>query len=135
VEARTKALVDIFQARVYLGKVTARVLRPDSEEEYLTINVNGKQNADPLLPVIPFGIIRKAIPRYSAGIELEYEAPPEIADQQILATARKLSGEYPLSYKKIEVTFISKSESSPEQCRLWFKEDANGEDYKFSPCP
>ncbi len=135
VESKTRELVDNFQTRVYRGEVTARVLRPDSEEEYLTIVVKGVKNADPLLPVIPFGIIRKVTPQYAAGIELEYETPPDIPDQQILNTARKLSGEYPLTYQKIKITFIGESDSATKQCRLWFREDENGEEYKFNQCP
>jgi hypothetical protein len=135
IESKTRKLVDNFQARVYRGEVTARVLKPGTEEEYLTIVVKGVNNADPLLPIIPFGIISKVIPKYAQGIKIEYEIPTDVPDQQLLDTARKLSGEYPLTYQMIEFTFVDESDSATEQCRLWFREDENGEDYKFSPCP
>jgi len=135
IESVTRKVIDDFQTRVYRGEVTERVLKPGSDEEYLTIVVKGVKNADPLLPVIPFGIIRKVIPKYAKGIKIEYEIPSDISDQQILNTARKLSGEYPLTYQMIEVTFVDDSDSSKEQCRLWFMEDENGEDYKFNQCP
>lgn len=135
VEERTRTLVDDFQARVYPGQVTARVLTPGSEEEYLTISANGKPNADPLLPVIPFGKISKVIPKYEEGIVLEYQTPPGISDEEMLRTARKLSAGYPLSYQKIEITFVNETDSDQPECRLYFVEDTGGEDYKFRPCP
>jgi hypothetical protein len=131
VEAKTKLITDDFQRRVYRGKVNARVLQPGNKEEYLAITVPGETNADPILPVVPYGILRKVTPKYANGISLEYETPDDISDEQILATARNLSERFPLTYPKIEITFFDTSKN----CRLWFVEDSNGENFKFDACP
>ena len=57
IEKNTRELVKQYQEDVYRGQVTAHVLKPGSEEEYLTLEFKGSVNADPILPIIPFGRI------------------------------------------------------------------------------
>lgn len=134
IDQEAQILLRTFQHQVYRGNVTARVLKTGSEDEYLTLESKGEVNADPLLPVVPFGTIRAAQRGYADGIALTYEAPLEIDDQNLLKTARALSASYPLTYKKIRISFISQDGNGREICRLYFIEDSSGEEYRFNEC-
>jgi hypothetical protein len=130
VENKMQAIVKNYQEKVYSGKLTVRVFKPGSEEEYLTKSIGGTANADPLLPVMPFGRIKAVERPKSTQITLDYQVPPEIQDQELLVTARQLSSIYPISFQQVEIIF----RETDNNCRLWFIEDANGEDYKFNKC-
>jgi SH3-like domain-containing protein len=134
IEQETKNILNAYQQEVYRGDVSARVLNPGGEEEFMTMDSAGEVNADPLLPVIPFGLLKQAHRRYAQGITLTYSVPDTINDQQLLRTARMLSASYPLSYKRIEISFKSSRLESGNNCRLWFVEDARGEEFKWDEC-
>ena len=134
IEKRTRDLVKQYQEEVYHGQVTARVLKPGSEEEYLTLEFNGSANADPILPVIPFGRIEKVDRKIPSQIKLSYSAPEDISDEKLISTARQLSSIFPISYQRVEITFKDAPYSTEKPCRLWFMEDRNGEDYKLNQC-
>ncbi len=131
VEAQTKKLIAEYQAKVYRGDVTARVLKPNSQDEYLTLDIRGKQNPDIRLPVLPFGILTDVNNTSPEAIRLTINTPEQITDETILKTARNIVSIYPISYSKVELIFVSEQEI----CRLWFKEDEGGEDYKLNECP
>lgn len=134
IEDGTTAILHAYQQEVYRGDVSARVLKPDSEEEFMTMDFSGEVNADPLLPVIPFGFLKQAHRRYAQGITLTYIVPDSLSDQQLLETARTLSASYPLTYKRIEISFITNRTRRENNCRLWFVEDARGEEFKLNEC-
>jgi hypothetical protein len=131
VEEKTKKLVREYQEKVYRGDVTARVLKPGSQEEYLTMNVNGYKNPDIILPVLPFGILNDVNNLDPENIKLTISTPDEISDEQLLNIARNIVSIYPVTYSKVEVLFVS----DDKQCRLWLFEDESGEDYKVNQCP
>jgi hypothetical protein len=134
IENKTRNLLKQYQQEVYSGHVTARVLKPNSDEEYLTIEVEGDVNADPLLPVVPFGRIERVDRNNPSEIKLSYSTPEDISDENLILTARKLSSVFPISYRRIEITFKNAPYSMEEPCRLWYIEDKNGEDYKIGQC-
>jgi hypothetical protein len=134
VEKKTRELVKLYQEDVYRGHVTARVLRAGSDEEYITLEIKGSVNADPLLPVIPFGRIEKVERNNPSKIKLSYSTPVDISDEKLISTARQLSSKFPISYQLVEITFKNAPYSTEKQCRLWFMEDKNGEDYKLNQC-
>jgi len=134
VEKKTRDLVKKYQDDVYRGQVTARVLKPGSDEEYLTLEIKGSVNADPVLPVIPFGRIEYVDRNNPSQIKLSYSAPEDIADEKLISTARQLSSKFPISYNQVEITFKNAPYSAEKPCRLWFMEDKNGEDYKLNQC-
>lgn len=41
---------------------------------------------------------------------------------------------FPITYQHVEITFKNAPYSEEKPCRLWFMEDANGEDYKLNRC-
>jgi len=134
IENKTRNLLKQYQKDVYSGHVTARVLKPNSDEEYLTIEVEGTVNADPLLPVVPFGRIEKVDRNNPFEIKLSYSTPNHISDENLILTARELSSVFPISYRRIEITFKNAPYSLEEPCRLLFIEDKNGEVYKMGTC-
>jgi hypothetical protein len=134
IEKKTRDLVKKFQKDVYRGQVTARVLKPGSDEEYMTLEFKGSVNADPILPVIPFGRIENVDRNHPSEIKLSYSTPKDISDEKLISTARQISSTFPISYQRVEVTFKDAPYSVEEPCRLWFMENANGEEYKLNHC-
>jgi len=98
------------------------------------IKVEGNINADPLLPIIPFGHIEFVDRRNPEIIALFYSAPKDVSNEQLLLTARQISSKFPLTYQKVEITFSSPLSTDKKQCRLWFSEGQNGETYIFDSC-
>ena len=134
VKIRTEQILERYQRKVYKGEVSARVLKPSTEEEFLTVNRSGEINSEPLLPIIPFGRIKQIDRSDPDVISLVYVIPRDIPEQKLLPTARNLSAEFPLSYKKVQIRFLSENEKKQPVCRLWFQEGQTGEQYKFDPC-
>ncbi len=131
IKKSTEKLVREYQVEVYRGNVTARVLKPGSQDEYLTIDVKGKQNPDIKLPVLPFGILSDVDNAAPAIIKLTITTPESVSDNDIITAARDIVSIYPISYSKVELFFISDQAG----CRLWYSEDENGEEYKLNECP
>jgi hypothetical protein len=131
IEEKTKKLVQEYQEKVYRGDVTARVLKPGTQDEYFTMNIRGFKNPDILLPVLPFGILTDVNISNPENIKLTISTPDEISDKQLLTTARNIVSIYPITYSKVELLFVS----ADKQCRLWLIEDKSGEDYKVNHCP
>jgi hypothetical protein len=134
VEEKTKELVKQYQKDVYRGQITARVLKPGSNEEYLTLEMKGSMNADLVLPIIPFGRIEEVNRDNPSGIKLSYSTPEDISDERLISTARQISSNFPISYQRVEITFKDAPFTTKKPCRLWFMEDKNGEDYKLGQC-
>jgi hypothetical protein len=134
VETKTRDIVNRYQSDVYRGHVTARVLKQPSEKGYLTIEVKGAVNADPILPVVPFGRIEHVDRSIPSGIRLSYSTPSEISDKMLISTARQIVPNFPISYQRVEITFKNSPYSNEEPCRLWYMEDANGEEFKLNRC-
>jgi hypothetical protein len=134
IENRTRQLIKRYQQIVYGGDVTVRVLKPGSDEAYMTLEVPGFVNADPILPVVPFGRIEEVDRDNPSEIKLSYSTPKDISDQELISTARALSSEFPITYRRVEITFKDAPYSPQKPCRLWFLEDKNGEDYKVDAC-
>jgi hypothetical protein len=131
VEKRAREIATEYQSKVFRGDVTVRVLRPGSEEEYLTFEQKGRKNPEVVLPVIPYGKLKKVDHSDPAQIHLAVSVNPDIGNEQLLEAARSMVRAYPLSYEKVVITFVNPDDS----CRLWFIEDAAGELYRFDECP
>jgi hypothetical protein len=134
IENFTRHLVNKYQDQVYRGEVSARVLKAGSDEEYTTLTFKGIINAEPFLPVIPFGRIEAVNRQTPQEITLYYSAPEEISHETLLTTAIDVSGKFPLSYRQVEIIFNSTDAVGNRKCRLWFAEDQNGQEHKFDRC-
>lgn len=131
VEERTRILVKDYQEQVYRGDVTARVLQPGSQDEYLTLEFKGKINPDIKLPVLPFGILKEVENSDPKAIMLTIQVSDSTGNNKILAAARNMVSVYSVSYSRVQLKFVSDNDI----CRMWLVEDQNGEDYKFDECP
>ena len=134
IEQSTQEIVEKYQDRVYGGEVTVRVLKPGSEDEYLTATFDGQKNADPILPIIPFGQIVSVRNPNPESIALSYAVSNEISDADLLSAARNICATFPISYQHVTVTFFDNAIATNHECLLWYQEDKNGEEYKFFPC-
>jgi hypothetical protein len=134
IEKKTREVVKKYQKQVYRGKVTARILKPGTEEEYLTLEFKGALNADPLLPIIPFGRIEGVYRDDPSGIKLTYSVPENVSDEILISTARDIVPRFPISYQQVEITFKDTPYTEKGPCRLWYMEDKNGENYRLGKC-
>ncbi len=134
IENETIELVNKYQQQVYRGQVTAHVLKPGKEEEYLTLEFKGAMNADPILPIIPFGRIEGVNRDDPSGIKLTYSVPENISDERLISTAREIVPKFPISYQSVEITFKDSPYAEQNPCRLWYMEDKSGEDYRLGKC-
>ena len=130
IENKTKEIGNKYQEIVYPGKVTIQVIEPINQSEYLTINLSGSPNADLNLPVFNFGILDEINVSKENELKLIVEVNEKIDNAKMLKEARKITGSFPLTFNKVNVTFKNKMNN----CLLSFIEDSSGETYKFNQC-
>jgi hypothetical protein len=132
-EVQSKAIniAQEYQNLVYRGDITVRVLKPGSEEEYLTFSQKGFPNSDLNLPILPFGRLESINFDNPEEIMIAVMISDEINNEILLNSAREISAGYPLSYKKVQLKYISEDGN----CLLWFEENQNGEMFDFKQCP
>jgi len=130
IENKTREIGKKYQEKIYPGKVTIQVIEPKKQTEYLTINLGGSANADLILPVFQFGIIDEISVSNENKLKLIIEVNENIENSLLLKEARKIARSFPLTLKKVNVTFKNNS----KKCILSFVEDASGEQYKFNQC-
>jgi hypothetical protein len=129
-ETKAREIIENFQKSVYNGEVTLRVLKPDSRDEFLSISETGQSNPEPVLPVLPFGILKEVRVKSSREISLLIMIPDGTGDTDLLLAARSMAAAYPLSFTRVEIQF----NDNRNQCRMWFQEGQDGERYRFHPC-
>ena len=131
VEQTAREIITGYQNQVYRGDVDVHVLKPGNEDEYLSFEQKGQPNPDPVIPVIPYGRLVTVDDSDPNTIGLTVVLNEDVDQDRLLKAARKMVETYPISYRKVTITFLT-----PDQnCRLWFVEDSQGEMYKFDKCP
>jgi hypothetical protein len=130
IEKETKKLGKKYQEKVYPGKVTIQVIEPEKQTEYLTISLPGSPIADINLPVFNFGILDEINIVNHNELILAITVKENIENARMLKEARKISGNFPLTFKSVNVNFIDVKKN----CLLSYIEDASGENYKFNHC-
>ena len=131
VEQKAREIITEYQEQVYRGDVDVHVLKTGNEEEYLSFEQKGQPNPDPLIPVIPYGRLVKVDDSDPKVIGLTVSLQENVDQDRLLKAARSMVESYPISYRKVTITFLTPDQS----CRLWFTEDSQGEMYKFDRCP
>ena len=91
IKQKTEQLGKEYQDKVYRGNITAHVLKPNSKDIFLSLNLKGDLNADPILPVLPFGQIERVENTKPEKISLTIIIQEEISNNRLLETARKLT--------------------------------------------
>lgn len=130
-ERQARQIITEYQKKVYRGDVTVRILQPDSDQEYLTFEQKGERNPEILIPVIPFGFLTAVDDTNPLAVTLSVSLRDEFDNQHLLEAARSMASEYPISFQKVAIKFVS----ADNACRMWFVEDVNGEMYEFDKCP
>ena len=130
IENKVREIGKKYQAEVYPGKIKIQVIEPQNQSEYLTLNLSGSPNADLILPVFIYGILDNFQVQNKNELEIIIEVNEVIENNKLLKEARKIAGNFPLTLKKVNITFKNRS----EKCILSFIEDASGEHYKFDQC-
>lgn len=136
-----------YQHKVYPGKVEIRVLKPQNKELFVKINLPAVGSANLHPPLLPFGkLVRFDHRKFT--IRLFMLVPAGKSNQQLLKLSRKISSKYDYPVKKVEILMADDSAQGLKEllgkyttplhskwCRLYYLEDANGEDYHFGLCP
>ncbi len=127
---KTSTVVSEYQNIVYAGNVTAVVLNADGQGEYLRKEFKGNINADPVIPVIPYGRLQSIEQPERSRLRMNILLSNTVSKNKLLSAARRMAGTFPISYEMIEIVF----RSGENNCVLWFSEDAGGEQYRFDKC-
>jgi len=130
IENKAKEIGKKYQESVYPGNITIQIIEPQNQSEYLTINLSGSPNADLKLPVLKYGILDEFNVINKNELKLVIEVNEVIENNRLLKEARKIAGNFPLTLKRVNITFKNMS----QKCILSFIEDASGEHYKFNQC-
>jgi hypothetical protein len=130
IREKTTEIIKKYQKDIYHGKIAVRILKPASQDDYLTLNFEGQPNPEIKLPVIPFGILKNIRIEGYTQIKIEIIVKDKIQNNQFLNAARDMSGSFPLSFTHVQINFISNN----SDCLFSFLEDSAGETYKFNQC-
>ncbi|GEM_PF-1685669 len=136
-----------YQQKVFPGNVKLRVLETQSKKLFMKMNLPPVGSAHLTPPLLPFGkLVRFEQKKFT--IKLFLLVPSDKNNRQLLQLSRKISSKYDYPIKKIEILMSTDSIEGKKQllsphttplhsklCRLYYLEDADGEDYHFGFCP
>ncbi len=135
-----------YQQKVYRGALEIRVMHPNSEELFLRINLPAIGLTKIPVPVLRYGVLISLQERNRA-VSIFTAVPDSISNKQLLRAARKISARYDYPFTKAEIYMVSdspaglqylqnfkKGPADKKLCRLYYLEDADGEDYRFRFC-
>ncbi len=135
-----------YQQKVYHGALEIRVMRPQTEELFLRLRLPAIGLAKVPLPILKYGVLI-SLREKNKTVSIYTAVPDSISDKQLLRAARKISARYDYPFTKAEIYMVSDSPAGIEyllhfdkrpsdktRCRLYYLEDADGEDYRFNFC-
>ncbi|MHB2155282.1 SH3 domain-containing protein [Calditrichota bacterium GD2] len=125
-----KRIARAYQKKVYHGTVTVHLIKPNSRKPVKTYTFKGLEIGDIPLPVLPVGILH-GLKLNETAVKLYIFAPDNISRNKLLNMARKASATYEYPFEKTEIIVRSLGN---KKCRLYYIEDAYGEDYAFGRC-
>ncbi len=135
-----------YQKKVYPGTVKIRILKPESQELFTRLTLPAIGIARVPVPVVDFGFLYK-LEEKNKAVKLYVAVPKSVSKKNLLKSARRISATYDYPFIRAEIYMIT---NSPEGlmylahfdkppkfrsvCRLYYIEDANGEDFKYNFC-
>lgn len=144
--SQAKKIGTAYQQKVYRGATEIRVMHPDSKELFLRFNLPAKGLAKIPVSVLDYGRLF-SLQEKDKAVTVLVAVPDSISDKNLLKAARKISAKYDYPFNKAEIYMVSDSpagmiylktfDEKPAQtnvCRLYYLEDADGEDYRFRFC-
>lgn len=143
---QAKKIGRAYQNKVYKGAVEIRILKPESQELFTRLTLSAVGLARVPLPVLDFGFLFK-LEEQNKAVKLFVAIPKTVSKKALLKSARRISATYDYPFTKAEIYMVTDSAEGmrylahfnkpPQQrsvCRLYYLEDANGEDFKFHFC-
>lgn len=147
-KAQKKAtkIATAYQEKVYSGKLEVRIMRPETDAFFTKVTLPAKGMSSVPLPILDYGRLF-ALNEHHKSVTIRIAVPDSIPDSKLLKAARRISARYDYPFIRAEIYMISDnpgglsylragSVDAPDQrvCRLYYLEDANGEDYRFRFC-
>ncbi|MGD9898657.1 MAG: SH3 domain-containing protein [Calditrichaceae bacterium] len=146
-KAQARNIGDAYQEIVYQGDIEIRVMKPDSQDLFTKVRIPAIGDAEIPVPVLDYGWLVSFKTPKKYQVVLNIAVPENIKDSELLRMARKISGIYSYPYTKAEIYIVNDNANGirylnntnektlvPEDCRLYYLEDQDGELYKFGYC-
>ena len=137
---------EAYQQKVYRGAVEMNVLKPQSKDLFLKLNLKAIGIANLLIPEIKTGYLMK-LEEKNKQVRVFVAVNDSLNNKILLKSARAISAQYDYPFTKAEIYFVSdtaeglsfikdmnKVPRNRRVCRLYYIEDKNGEDYHFDFC-
>ena len=135
-----------YQQRVYPGKIEVRIMHHSEDKLFAKLILPAIGLANIPVPVFDYGVLF-SLTEKNKEVSIKMMVPDSIPDKELLRSARKISAAYDYPFRKAEIYMISDSAPGVSYlkdfskqpldnyvCRLYYLEDANGEDFKFKFC-
>jgi hypothetical protein len=139
-------IAEAYQHKVYAGKVEVRVMHHDKEELYFKFYKPAIGLARVPVPVFKHGVLY-SLNEINKEVSIKIAVPDSIPGKELLRSARNISAAYDYPFKKAEIYMVTDSPAgmsylknpslAPAEvniCKLYYLEDADGEDYKYNFC-
>lgn len=135
-----------YQEKVYRGAVEVRLLQPESQELFTRFTLPGIGIAHVPVPFVDFGFLYR-LEEKNKAVKVFVAVPQSVSNKALLKSARRISATYDYPFTKAEIYMVTRSpeglrylahvDTPPKRrsvCRLYYLEDANGEDFKYNFC-
>jgi len=145
-EEKAKKIAEAYQAKVYPGKLVARIMDPQTDELFTRIVLPAKALANVPLPILDYGRMF-SLKEHKKSVTIKVAIPDSVPDSKLLKAARRISARYDFPFIRAEIYMVSDNSAgmaylrgraedqiNKRVCRLYYLEDANGEDYRFHFC-
>jgi len=146
VRSQAKKIGTAYQQKVYHGATEIRVMHPNTKELFLRFNLPALGLAKIPVPVLDYGRLF-SLKEKNKAVTVLVAVPDSIPEKNLLRAARKISAKYDYPFNKAEIYMVSdspegmaylrnfnKTTTHTRVCRLYYLEDADGEDYRFRFC-
>ncbi len=143
---QAKKIGNAYQEKVYHGAVEMRILKPESQELFTRLTLPAKGLAHVPVPIVDFGFLYKLEEKNNA-VKVYVAVPKSVSKEALLKSARRISATYDYPFTRAEIymvtdspeglTYLAHFDKPPKHrsvCRLYYIEDANGEDFKYNFC-
>ncbi len=145
-EEKAKKIAKAYQNKVYHGKLEVRVIHPQTDALFARIILPAKGISPVPLPILDYGRLF-SLKENNKSVIIKVAVPDSISDSKLLKAARRISARYDYPFTRAEIYMVTdnvqgmtflrgRAEDLADQrvCRLYYLEDADGEDYRFRFC-
>ena len=136
----------VYQKKVYSGNIEILVMRPKSDELFLSMNLPAVGLTDIPIPILKHGVLFN-LEETDRKVAIYVAVSNTVTNKALLKAARDISAIYDYPYTKAEIYMVTNSTAGRHYlqhfntppndksvCRLYYLEDGDGEDYRFNFC-